>query len=171
MAGMEMLSNPMLMEKYEPQKQWSGHQEDFDPFGRPVPRGSDYQDRFPDFGPIQSSAPKYRGVGELTSAIHRNQWDDYRKRFQKYEDALINSVGNHGDELRAAGDEVSKQFDVSGNEYNRMRRGYGLSMGGNDQKSNARQRKIQEASAKVGAINNTRQHLRERDLATLSGGL
>lgn len=178
MAGLMLENNPMMIGQNQPQNNAASmvRQANFNPKGRRVGLQQYYRDMAAGgsgTGGIspQASQPSFNNVGDVTSAIHRHQWGDYMKRFRPFEDELINSVGDHSGTIRNVASDVASQFDTAQSENNRMMQGYGLQIDPQQRASSERQNELQKMAAKTGAINTTRRHLRDRDMATLAGGL
>lgn len=103
--------------------------------------------------------------------VHRGMWEDYQRRFIPAENALMASVGNHGGAMEQVGRSVDQQYATQAREHQRGLSGFGIGMTPDQQQSFDRSQAVNQASAKAGALNTARMGMRDRDLATLGGGL
>ncbi|WP_018865144.1 hypothetical protein [Thioalkalivibrio sp. ARh3] len=103
--------------------------------------------------------------------VHRSMWEDYQRRFIPAENALMASVGNHGEGLDRVGSAVDQQFANQRAEHMRGLSGFGIGMDADQQASFDRTQAVNHASAKAGALNTARMGMRDRDLAAMAGGL
>jgi hypothetical protein len=115
--------------------------------------------------------PSQGNARDWMGDVHRNMWADYKARFRPFEDALMGSVGQHGNALQQAGSAVDKAFDVTSREHERRLSGFGVSMRPDERAVHSRTMGLQHAAAKAGALNTTRTALRDRDIALVGGGL
>ncbi|WP_019558466.1 hypothetical protein [Thioalkalivibrio sp. ALE12] len=103
--------------------------------------------------------------------VHRGMWEDYQRRFIPAENALMASVGNHGQALEQVGRSVDQQYATQAREHQRGLSGFGIGMTPDQQQAFDRSQAVNHASAKAGAMNTARMGLQDRDLAAMAGGL
>jgi hypothetical protein len=105
-------------------------------------------------------------IGELT----RQEWDDYEKRFQPYDQKLINiATGKEDNEAAIANARglASASFDVANGINYRNRSRLGLSTAADEMKSSMRLRDTNKTLAELSAVNNTRMAGEDRDMILL----
>jgi hypothetical protein len=107
-------------------------------------------------------------IGELT----RKEWEDYKTRFQPYDQKLINiATGKEDNEAaiaRARG-LASASFDNSNWMKVRNRERLGLSSTADEMNSSMRMRDTNKTLAELSAVNNTRLAGEDRDMKIMSG--
>lgn len=126
-----------------------------------------------DAGEIITNDPTKYGsaswhIGELT----RKEWDDYEKRFQPYDQKLINiATGKQDNEAAIANARglASASFDIANNINYRNRSRLGLSTAADEMKSSMRLRDTNKTLAELSAVNNTRLAGEDRDMKIMSG--
>lgn len=121
--------------------------------------------------PGEGQAASFNDSRDWMAAVHRNMWEDYKARFMPFEDALMRSVGAHGELLDQTGRSVDQAFNVMRQEHAHRLGGYGVSMRPDEQQALDRRMGLQHAASKAGALNTTRAALQDRDLAIMGGGL
>lgn len=105
--------------------------------------------------------------------LAREQWADYQKRFQPYEDELIDAVtGTELLDQRLSKIKLSNQiaFDTAAGDAGRYRERYGIQQSGAQQSQDENNRNLAMAQATAGAMNQTRTHIYDRNMAAIGGG-
>ena len=122
-------------------------------------------------------APTDRGsdtyAQHMNAWLNRQQWEDYKNRFQPVENQLIDETmgGDLLDErLSSITATANQSFDSAmlGADITRSR--YGIDQGESQAQSQLRKMMTSKTTAIADAKNNTRTHVYDRNMETLAGG-
>jgi hypothetical protein len=114
-------------------------------------------------------------ANQLTAAITRKQYDDYRTRFRPYLEKLRDQVSpeNVAQQKAQWGSQIAQQAASAPTQAlgitSRNQSRYGTSMDGRSQGYGMRMSELQAASNQVGQTNQTNQALDDRAAVLLSG--
>ncbi|TQE98720.1 MAG: hypothetical protein FKY71_12325 [Spiribacter salinus] len=103
--------------------------------------------------------------------VHRSMWEDYKRRFVPFENALMSSVGEHGPTLNQVGQSVDQQYKNQRGQQNRRLSRMGVQKTQEQRAVSNRQNALSRSKAKAGALNTARMGLKDRDIAIMGGGL
>jgi|GEM_PF-2956244 hypothetical protein len=106
------------------------------------------------------------------AAISRDQWNDYKKRFQPFEQELIDLAHNDGsEEIEMAKDYTQSSMDAqkASGELSLSRMGIGMTA--DQAKASDRSFGIEKMAATVSAMNDAAQHADDRRNAIMTGGM
>ena len=114
------------------------------------------------------------GAGEINAAITREQWEDYKKRFQPYEDRLAAIYKNGGmmeGEAERIPEAVNQSFTTMRGIADRQLSRYGISPNEDQAVSRNRMASLDQAIASVDAKNNLYATADERQDKIMTGGI
>jgi hypothetical protein len=119
--------------------------------------------------------PNFHGkyAASLTSAaINRAKWEDYKNRFQPYEQQLFNYTGESGQEIlkgdiQAARHGINNAFNGAEQAQEVALSRFGIAPNESQQNSNA----LKKAAALAASTNQARENHYQRELEVLSGGI
>lgn len=106
--------------------------------------------------------------------IAREQWTDWNARFHPYQDKLIQTLQSQPDLRTAivgARTDSARAFDAASGEQSRDLARMGVAMTDAQRTAVDRQSSLARAGLQVGLENSARQHLLDRDLSVMGGGL
>lgn len=125
------------------------------------------------FQQLKGGNPSNLKPDQLQALITREQYADYVRRFQPFEDQLYAELtpeqraARLEQDLTTAGESVDKQFDASRGIMDRQMSRYGLSLNPDQRRSVDRSFGLQETLGKVGARNLTRRNAYETDMGAM----
>ena len=105
--------------------------------------------------------------------ITRQQWADYNKRYAPVENQLINeTMGTEllNERLGKISAITDKSFDTNMMAATQRRARYGVALTSQQQQSQKRDASLSKATAIADGKNNTRTHVYDRNMETISGG-
>jgi hypothetical protein len=114
------------------------------------------------------------GAGEINAAITREQWEDYKARFQPYEDRLAAIFKNGGlmeGEAERIPEAVNQSFDTMRGIADRRLSRYGIAPNKDQTTSRDRMASLDKAIASVDAKNNLWATADERQDKIMTGGI
>ena len=114
------------------------------------------------------------GAGELNAAITREQWEDYKARFQPYEDRLAAIFKNGGlmeGEAERIPEAGNQSFDTMRGIADRRLSRYGIAPNKDQTTSRDRMASLDKAIASVDAKNNLWATADERQDKIMTGGI
>lgn len=123
------------------------------------------------------NAPNDRGsdtyAQRMNAWLNRQQWEDYKTRFQPVERQLIDETMGQDlldERLSSISATADKSFDSAmlGADITRSR--YGIDQGESQAQSELRKMMSQKTTSIADAKNNTRTHIYDRNMETLAGG-
>lgn len=112
-----------------------------------------------------------QGASTTRAMISRAQWEDYKTRFQPFEDELIGLYGDEGldDQISRNVDAVNTSFDHSVQSAADKRQLYNANMTGRQASQHHRNMQMQRGMAQVHATNMTRLARKDRNMNLLAG--
>ncbi len=126
----------------------------------------------------ESGTPMTLGKGgdahDQLGRVHRQQWEDYKRRFRPVEDALMDMTNDPEAESRMRGQvsqDMGQAYDSMAGQRQRRMEGYGLSVTGDQKQSLGRQNALDQAAATAGGMNTGRTAIEDRNQAAMVGGL
>lgn len=120
---------------------------------------------------VSKNSDKY--AQKTRAWLSREQWADYQNRFQPYEDELIDAVT--GTELldeRLSQIKInnSKSFAAAATANDQFRNRYGMTQTDPQRTANQNNQHLAMAKANADAMNQTRTHIHDRNMAIIGGG-
>lgn len=123
--------------------------------------------------PNMVSSSKHTGASDTLARIHRNQWLDWKERFQDRTEQLANYAST-GDLTRQsiglAENSVNRGFDSMAQNQDWQQRSIGINMTDQQRASNDRIMGLTKASTMTSAMNQARISGQDRDMQILAGG-
>lgn len=114
-----------------------------------------------------------KGASETLARIYRNQWTDWKNRFQPRLEQLAGyaATGELTEQsIGLAQDSIESSFENSAATLGRNNQRLGIQMTSAQKKAADRTASIGEATAKTTAMNNARISGQDRDMQILAGG-
>ncbi len=105
--------------------------------------------------------------------LARENWDDYQARFQPYEDKLIDAVTGTemlDERLGAIKINNNKAFMAAADDANQYRMRYGVQQSEAQKTQDQNNQQMAMAGANASAMNQTRTHIKDRNMAVIGGG-
>jgi hypothetical protein len=124
--------------------------------------------------PNSIDASSKGGASAINAAITREQWEDYKKRFQPYEDRLAAIYKNGGmmeGEAERIPEAVNQSFTTMRGIADRQLSRYGISPNEDQAVSRNRMASLDQAIASVDAKNNLYATADERQDKIMTGGI
>jgi len=124
--------------------------------------------------PNSIDASSKGGASAINAAITREQWEDYKKRFQPYEDRLAAIYKNGGmmeGEAERIPEAVNQSFTTMRGIADRQLSRYGISPNEDQAASRNRMASLDQAIASVDAKNNLYATADERQDKIMTGGI
>lgn len=114
-----------------------------------------------------------KGASETLARIYRNQWTDWKTRFQPRLDQLAGYAATGeltNQSIGLAQDSIQNSFANNAATFERNNQRLGIQMTPAQQKAAQRTASIGQAAAKTTAMNNARISGQDRDMQILAGG-
>lgn len=150
--------------------QWQRRDQALEMGGAPRAPGQIYIPQAIQEGGNRTTAGDWDSASNISAQLTRAQWEDWKKRYQPYEQRLKDIAMGKTDNIEAekrAGAAVGTAFNTAQGTYARNRSRYGLSAMPGMQDRMA----LSKAATTASAVNQTRQATRDRDMALMTGGL
>ena len=106
--------------------------------------------------------------------IYRAEWEDYKNRFMPYEQMLKGTIDNKQEAARLetmVRGNVNQSFGLADAQFTERFGQYGTGPSAIQQQVQNKTSALSKAAATADAVNNLRDHLKDRDSAVLAGGL
>lgn len=105
--------------------------------------------------------------------LAREQWEDYQARFQPVEDELIDAVTGSellDERLGKISINNRKAFDAAAVSAEQFRQRYGINQTEAQRSTNQNNQQLAMAKTTANAMNKTREHIHDRNMAVIGGG-
>ncbi|MCA9340021.1 MAG: hypothetical protein KDA17_03875 [Candidatus Saccharibacteria bacterium] len=123
--------------------------------------------------------PAYNPGGDhyaqnMNAWLHRQQWEDYKRRFQPVEQQLIHETMDStellDERLSAISATANQAFDSAMINADIVRGRYGIHQGESQAQANLKRMMRDNSASVADAKNNTRTHTYDRNMNTIAGG-
>lgn len=129
----------------------------------------------PEYEPFYANEGDFTGdkkASKMRAALHRNQWEDYKRRFKPIEQALINNVGSMERTQRLtnrAAQGIRNQYEQAVGSFQRNLGQYGLQLDDRERTGTGSDIQRSWALDTARASNDARRFVSDTDKQTLSG--